>query len=415
MKRSNTAVMLMALSSASIFNIAPVHAENADWQRVHAPQQATVQVNNALRDIYPGCANEGDDYSFYFKPGKLDKLATIFNGGGACWNGATCIDSLNPQVPVPAYVPSDELPHNDPTKAGGLLNLTHADNPYKDWSMVYLPYCTGDVHFGSQDVQHAGMFGTRMIRHRGFDNFLYAREWTKQYYANLDETPDKVLVIGASAGAYGAILNYPHIKDIFPEAKGYLLADGGSGVMTESLLVDGIRGADSAWNFDENYAQSVPALASVTGLDADSFITGIYSALTNHYPKDNFSQYSTVYDVIQIMFYNIMLNSDDMSQWPNLTPQLFGEWAQGLLTHSYTQAASPNFHFYIAPGCQHTILRSDEMYSEQTVGGTKFVDWFDGLVNGQNKKHWDNLSCTDEGCQYEQLTPEQIGACFITP
>jgi hypothetical protein len=32
----------------------------------------------------------------------------------------------------------------------GIFDATSAENPFKDWNMVYVPYCTGDVHFGTK-------------------------------------------------------------------------------------------------------------------------------------------------------------------------------------------------------------------------------------------------------------------------
>lgn len=402
------------------------HDREESWQKINAPQQATVQVNGAERQVHPGCAFEGDDYAFYYKEGKSDKLAIFFNGGGACWDTNTCLISLNPptdNIP-PAYVPTDDIAHNDPTLHQGMFEFDNPENEYAEWSMLYLPYCTGDVHFGSKDTAYpVGPGLTQTIRHRGFDNFLYARQWLVNHLEAEDgDSPRKVLVTGASAGAYGAVLNYPYIKKSFPEAKGYLLADGGSGVLTDSLIEDAMRGSTSAWNFDNNFATWVPGLASVTGLDAPSFLPAVYSALTNHYPNDKFSQYSTVFDLIQVMFYNIMLNTDNPNLWikEEVIAGLFNDWTSGMLMNSYTLAAAPNYRFFVAPGCQHTILRSNEMYNEDanTVAGISFNEWFEDLTKGRKYKgsnDWNNLSCTDEGCLTIPLTPEILASCAFTP
>ncbi len=434
MNKLTFAAALTTLSTTLFLPAASAHENSSDWQRINAPQQATVKLNGVDREIHPGCAFAGDDYSFYFKKGKSDKLVILFNGGGACWNSTTCLASLN--SPAPSYVPSDEYPNSDPTLQDGILNLANPDNPYKDWSIAFLPYCTGDIHFGSKDtVYPAGPGLTQTIRHHGFDNFLYAREWLKN---RLETTPknkhrrnhenkrknkhekddkddgvEQVLVAGASAGAYGAILNYPYIKDAFPNAQGYLLADGGNGVFIDSMLQEAIRGPNSAWNFDANLSPAVPGLSSVTSLNANGFAPAVYSLITNHYPEDRFGQYTTVHDVIQTLFYNVMLNSNDITQWNNLTPSIFATWTTSMLTNSYTQAASPNYRFFIAPGCQHTIARSAAMYSPQTVGGTTFLAWLNGLTIDKNS--WDNLSCTDTGCQFQPLTPAQINSCATAP
>ncbi len=429
---------LITLSTTLFTPTISAHETIDGWQRINAPQHATVKLNGVDREIHPGCAFAGDDYSFYFKKGKSDKLAILFNGGGACWNSTTCLASLN--SPAPSYVPSDEFANSNPLLQDGMLNLSNPDNPYKDWNIAFLPYCTGDIHFGSKDTLYpTGPSSGQTIRHRGFDNFLYAREWLKsrledkhaskkrhhekkrRHGAKSNEKADKeqgieqVLVVGSSAGAYGAILNYPYIKDAFPDAQGYVLADGGSGVFVDSMLQAAIRGPNSSWNFDANLSPSVPGLSSVTSLGANGFTPAVYSLITNHYPDDRFAQYTTVHDVIQTLFHNVMTNSSDITQWNNLTPATFATWTTGMLTNSYTQAASPNYRFFIAPGCQHTILRSPTMYSSQTVGGTTFLEWMKGLSSDKNKYGWDNLSCTDTGCQFQPLSPAQINACLTAP
>lgn len=435
MNRLVIAFSLAALSTPVFFPTAAAHEENDGWKRIKAPQHATVKLNGTTREIKPGCAFAGDDYSFYFKKGKSDKLVILFNGGGACWNSTTCLASLT--SPSPSYVPSDDLPSNDPMLRDGILSLSNPDNPYKDWSIAFLPYCTGDIHFGSKDtVYPTGPTSGQTIRHHGFDNFLYARGWLqsrlegkhahkRQHHKehrhkskSHGKTSDKhsvkeVLVAGSSAGAYGAILNYPYIKEAFPDAQGYLLSDAGNGVFIDSMLQEAIRGPNSSWNFDANLSSSVPGLSTVTSLNANGFAPAVYSLITNHYPDDRFGQYTTVHDLIQTLFYNVMLNSNDITQWNNLTPSTFAAWTTGMLTNSYAQAAAPNYRFFIAPGCQHTIARSAAMYSPQTVGGSTFLAWLNGLTDDDNR--WDNLSCTDTGCQFQPLTPAQINSCATSP
>ena len=397
------AANLTALVATSLVCVGhSAFAAGNNWQRISAPQQATVTVNGNAREIHPSCAFDGDDYSFYFKPGKSDKLVIFFNGGGACWNATTCLASL--QTATPAYVPTDEINLNNPIGQDGLLNLNNPDNPYKDWSIAYLPYCTGDVHFASKDVSYGGT----TIHHRGFDNFLYAREWIEQHFASIGATPGKVLVAGSSAGAYGAALNYDYIKASFPNAKGFLIGDGGVGVLEQGFMNDAISGSTSSWNVDANLP---PNRTHLTAGSADSLIPALYSALSSSYPKDRFSQYTTVHDLVQVLFYNIMVNSNEISQWNNPTPGLFEFWTTSMLTNAFYQAAVlPNYRYFIAPGCQHTILRSAAMYST-TVDEVSFLDWAKELTRNNKNNNWSNRSCTEVGCQSE---PEDFSACSPT-
>ena len=79
--------------------------------------------------------------------------------------------------------------------------------------MVVLPYCTGDLFWGSKEQVYTdetglatGIVGGKVtIHHRGFDNFLFVRDWMKKRFSRRgDERLEKVLVTGSSAGGYGA-------------------------------------------------------------------------------------------------------------------------------------------------------------------------------------------------------------------
>ncbi len=406
----NKTILLAA--AAITITAGSVHADST-WQRIDAAPGTTL-VNGALREYTPGCAlpNPDDgtpnDYSFYFKPGKEDKLIVYFNGGGACWNATTCLTSLRTPGATPAYVPSDEAAHNDPTRQQGIFDLANNDNDHADWSMLYLPYCTGDIHVGSNDAFYGAPFP---VRHRGFDNFLAARDWLTEHYKG--DAPDKILVAGSSAGAYGAALNYGHIKDVFPESKGYLIADGGSGVVNDSFLQTAIT---DSWAIGPNLPTSVPNLAGIVHLDASTFTPAVYSALTSHYEKDRFSQYTTVFDLIQVMFLNIMNHPNDWQNWANgeVLGPLFPYWAGTMMHYSHTLANADNYRFFIAPGCKHTILRSNDIHITQT-GGTSAVQWINSLSQGK-KDTWQNLNCAYEGCASEQaLLSLDFKACAMIP
>ncbi len=365
------------------------------WQKIAVPaEKYTVQVNGAQRDIYPGCALPGSEYAFYFKPGIEDKLVVFFNGGGACWNSTTCLTSL--QSPLPAYVPSVNAPGNAPQNLKGVFNLDNPDNPFRDWSILFLPYCTGDVHIGSKDTSYIPDFGAGpavTIHHRGFDNFLYSGNWLQQHYPQLN--PDKVVVAGVSAGAYGATLNYPYVRAAFPESKSYLLADAGVGVLTTDFIRAAINGPNSSWGAQANLAPWVPGFSILPNMGGDSFMVLAYSLLTSHYPLDKFSEFTTAWDAVQPVFYNIMLHPTDIQQWPNLTPSLLTTWAIKARLFTALETSASNFRFNIMPGCIHTILKSDRFYSVVNQG-VPFTAWINAAITGRGPStaaDWKNLSC----------------------
>jgi hypothetical protein len=83
----------------------------------------------------------------------------FFNGGGSCWNDNTCGKPLlegdqatfsgKGAEEASGVYKAELLPGDGPAKMTGLLDRNNPKNPVHDWSMVFVPYCKGDVHSGS--------------------------------------------------------------------------------------------------------------------------------------------------------------------------------------------------------------------------------------------------------------------------
>lgn len=132
------------------------------------------QPHTATCSGMPGSTNP--NFFFYAKQGTAKgKVVVFFEGGGACWDAVTCSLPRLPGVPPQlAGVYKQEIPaSDDPTVLDGLFNLSNPANPVKDWTFVYIPYCTGDVHLGSKDVTYQNVIGNPFvpasytIHHRG--------------------------------------------------------------------------------------------------------------------------------------------------------------------------------------------------------------------------------------------------------
>ena len=88
------------------------------------------------------------------------RLVIYLEGGGACWDPLTCgngfaeyVHSGIPQGDLDAFTTS--------LGTQGIFSRSDDDNPFKDASFAYIPYCTGDLHSGNNasapdGVQHVG-------------------------------------------------------------------------------------------------------------------------------------------------------------------------------------------------------------------------------------------------------------------
>ena len=123
-----------------------------------------------------------------------------------------------------------------PADLRGMFNLNRSGNPIKDWDMVYVPYCTADLHAGTatrtyENVGHpvyTALPSSFPIRHNGYSNTMVVLDWIRK---NL-RSPERVLVAGSSAGGYGASIHFPWLRQLFPAAQISVMADASQGVTT---------------------------------------------------------------------------------------------------------------------------------------------------------------------------------------
>jgi len=86
----------------------------------------------------------------------------------------------------------------------GTLEANRGENPFNDWSILHMPYVTGDFHVGDNMVDFVLEDGTRLsMAYNGYNNVSAALEWL----AATGISPDKLLVAGQSAGGFAAEAN----------------------------------------------------------------------------------------------------------------------------------------------------------------------------------------------------------------
>ncbi len=390
------------------------------WEKIEIPDNVSTILDDdgRYKDIKPGCAFShlpdeaglpNKPFHFYYRKGTKAKTLIYFNGGGACWNGATCLASLT--VPVtqttrPAYNPSVEN-ENNPEELGGILDFTRADNPLKDWNMVFIPYCTGDAHLGSKNevyVDPSGIInhgGPVLVQHRGFDNFMTVREWLK-HRADRPDT-EQVLVAGSSAGAYGALMNFPRLHSIYPgKTKISLLSDAGTGVFTSNFL-DTVFEPDGAWGTEHTLATWIPGINRISSYNTLNFFTSLATGIERHFANSRFAYVTTAWDDVQMLFLNIMRKTgqgvNDPNQWFNLTPVTAVEWSLRMLTTLHANALiNSNSKYYISAGTYHVglvdVFAPGVFYTEKSAGGIYLKDWVNRLVTDDRKYPLINLMCS---------------------
>lgn len=324
--------------------------------------------------IEPGgettCAR-GDDFRFFVRGGTVNKLAIVFDGGGACWDATTC--GLADAIFSPTA--DEELPE----PGDGIGDKTNPENPFKDWYHVFIPYCTGDIHWGDSVMtyQPEGDGDPITIQHKGRVNTQAVLDWVYERF----EQPETIFVTGVSAGAYGSIGWAPHIIQHYPNSYVVQLGDSGAGVITDTFFEDSFP----SWNADALIPDWIEGLdVPLTELKLEN----LYIELANHYPNSFFSQFNTDNDENQRFYYTAMGGLDE--DWSPKMHEKIDAIIEG----------APTFRSYIAGGIQHVVLPYPEFYT-YTVGETRLRDWVADIANGEPVENVQCTDCADAGI-YEE-------------
>ncbi len=337
--------------------------------------------------LEPSCAEPTIDgqpnpWVYFVKRGTVNKLVMYYQGGGACWDVLTC--------GLARTFKRSTGPGDNPGNArSGFANLNDPRNPFKDWNAVFVPYCTGDVHWGDSTVVYDPGGFELEIHHKGFVNAQVAEKFAREHFVH----PEQVFVTGSSAGAYGAIMNGVQLMErVYPSTLFATLGDAGNGVITQSFVQTGIVN----WGIEANLPSWIPALDKpVPQLDASI----LWAAPAAFYPRNRFANYATAYDGGsggQTGFFHVMSNPGNLSVWSRWWESSCA-WDAGMraqVAKAYAGAPA-NYRYYIGSGARHTMWGSDKVYADTTGGVPLLVDWVNAMLEGSAA--WVNVETSDPG------------------
>ncbi|HCD27025.1 MAG TPA: hypothetical protein DER02_05870 [Gammaproteobacteria bacterium] len=352
----------------------PAAKQPVAWQRVAATGEAL--------------CSDGSEYAFFVRPGDPEKVLFYLQGGGACWTRATCDLTMQP-----SYKPN--LQGERPPQFG-IFNFDNTDNPFQDYSVVYAPYCSGDVHLGDVDAVYPGIKEGQApltIFHRGRANAQAALDWT---YTNLP-TAQQLFVTGSSAGSLPSPYYATILAEHYADAKVVQLGDGAGGYRLNA----GDNNPYTGW-------QTQAVMAATPGFEAlgnaEVSVEALYSAAAKAQPSIQFSQYDAAYDSVQRYFLAIGGQAD-----VDLLSFMKANIAD-------IEAVNPGFRSFVLGGESHTVLGRPQFYA-WAVGDVSVRDWVAALAKGEPVR---NVLCED--CKLEEfvgtpLTPalQQLWASWEDP
>jgi hypothetical protein len=282
-----------------------------------------------------------------------DRVMIFLQGGGSCYDPTSC--SENPATFDPSVF--SDGPHE------GVFDRSNPENPVRDYTQVFIPYCTGDAFLGDQAGNVSGV-GTQQFRgYRDLTLFLDRLVPTFPHAS-------RVFLSGESAGGVGAYGNYLHVARAFHPIPVDLLDDSGP-------FLDGA--------YDPT---PLSLLAPLWGLDHTiSADCGTHCPDSSTAPTD-FAAYALAsYPTAALGLADSMNDAAVSAGNP--------DFAAGLLDIRAKLAAYPNFGTFYFTGTAHTTISSNALYTRTAGsqggpdGGTgdggaavMMVGWVRNLVNG---------------------------------
>ncbi len=302
-----------------------------------------------------------------------DKLVIYFQGGGACFNSATCGSN-------PAYFNATSFALA--VFAGGeqgIFNSTDAANPFRDWNAVFIPYCTGDVHAGN--ASGVNVPGSGSPTNQQFVGYRNVGHYLKRIIPTFPNVT-KVLLTGASAGGFGSMLNYHRVAQAFCPRPVSLVNDSGP-VFQDMYLAPCLQKRwRQLWNFDASLPMGCAGCSAADGGGMSNY----EKFIAQTYPMQRLGVISSFQDSTIAYFYGFGQNNcAAIDGTPGALPG--ATFQAGLIDlRENLLKQQPNWSTFFLTGSTHTYLNNSN-YSTLTSAGVKLVDWMQNITNQGTSSH----------------------------
>lgn len=210
-------------------NLGPLAGSSAGEWRWVGPRGPNPMPGDD-RDIGMMC-RDSSATGFGFRRGSTNRLLIFLMGGGACFNNTSC--SNNPSSFSEESFFYDFV-DGTTTKNGttGVFSPHNPSNPFLNWTVIFVPYCTGDLHGG--DTTNVRVSGVpepqQFVGYRNMDRVLTILA------ANGASSASSIVLAGTSAGGFGTTNTYGLVADRLAPASVHLLNDSGPFLGADSVF-----------------------------------------------------------------------------------------------------------------------------------------------------------------------------------
>ena len=373
MSRLTSARVAARVLALGLLGASAAHAGFFQWEAVELPASSGASCGN------------GTPYRFFVNRTPFtSKTVVMFEGGGACWDQAACkggtlLDAVNPDG-IPANYMSD---FNRQAHWGLVTPFTARIHPLQavqtqSWNIVYLTYCTGDVHTGNKVAVYDNVNPSQPLAyyHRGAVNAKAVAAWMAK---NMKQ-PDHLFLTGFSAGGVGSAALYPAFRTALKPKKMALLSDSGPlfdvpknatpAQAPSVLLHNKIR---TVWGLDGPQGLVTELIDKYPQAGSADNLGSITAGLGKIFPKDrigyaNFQEDTNFSAFSYQKFYPEIANAPDEATRLKLLNQ---KWRQELTPWVAQMETQSNIGYYIP---NKRELNGSHCLTIVTFGGTSIVE-----------------------------------------
>lgn len=330
--------------------------------RGNSGPQVEVENTNGVDEIRVGhgwrylpmeqtvCAN-GTSAGLGLSRNSETELVIYLNGGGACWDAASCNlfrTAANLDVTYDAQRLGEEL---HPLVEAGLFDRRAEVNPFPQASYAFIPYCTADLHGGRTQTEYSSFAGGKTIHHRGADNLYYYLQALRRDFPNVE----RLWLVGISAGGYGLTWNFHHFRQAFADAQINVFFDASPWLRIET---------DKWEEWQQNWQMERPNGCVMCDVAPDHLIRYLVEA----YPETRFAMSTFNRDAVLAGFLRVLPGEVETSLNWFLEERFYGQ----------------NTSAFVAQGSDHeALLRLNE--DLRSINGTTIAEFFRQWALGEQE------------------------------
>jgi hypothetical protein len=290
-------------------------------------------------------------------------------GGGACYDAKSCEQNASAPIAGANFSRAKFDAWVDAFGNQGVFNTQNPSNPVARWNHIYIPYCTGDLHGGERenaaipDVPGKQQFvGYRNIRH--------ILKIVAPYFRDAQD----VALMGASAGGFGVLINYPQVVEAFGGRSVAALVDSAP-IIPESAIKTSCFQQKVIEAFDLQLPDRCPECADPSA----GGLLNLYSNLSRTYPRGRFAFASADADLAGVVLYNNESRACG-GAGVNIFNYRFSLYA---LRDRYI---GHDWATFLPSGIQHTMTQSDALFLERKFEGVSAGEWL-SRINASTPSH----------------------------